>query len=126
MKNVFLLILSILVLSCKGAIEVYSLTEDSQVAPVQGYELEVFFNNNNSMISRIKGKEAIREIGRIKDSLSLKGYQSPYLVGVYYYAIVVNRDTLYTNSNLTSWRYYNKTGKFSVSEELKRQILDVK
>jgi len=51
-------------------------------------------------------KDLINEINKIKDFLENNG-NSDKGVGIYYFALIEGNDTLYSSSDLESWKYKN-------------------
>ena len=130
MKNILYILIILLFISCKSFnyLEIYKCKPVSYVSAIHGDKLKYFFDDYNHEIRKIKFKkrklttDLNKEINKLKDYLVTNGNQDDNRLGVYYFAIIKEQDTLYSNSDLQSWKYKDKVGRYK-SDILIKHIL---
>lgn len=127
-KTAFIFLLLIILVSCRSNYKIFVSRPSSSFNEIHGYDLKKFFNSKNDIRKiKIKDEQLLsKEIGIIKDSLN----KVPSLpdagerFGIYKFAFIVSKDTLYSTSTLKGWRYQNKVGKYEIfSSMLRAEIL---
>lgn len=112
MKN-FLFLFLFLFLSCKKdtKIEVFSVSESYvDGSEIRGNSLDLFFNYNSELIKIRKravciSKTSQNKLQVIKERISNEGKIDTLGMGVYFHAIIFEKDTLYSNSDFKSWKF---------------------
>lgn len=129
MKNILYILIILLFISCKSVnyLEIYKCKPVSYGSAIHGDKLKYFFDDYNHEIRKIKFKkrklttDLNNEINKLKDYLIANGNQDNKS-GIYYFAIIKDQDTLYSNSDLQSWKYKDKVGRYK-SDILIKHIL---
>ena len=130
MKKILYIIIVLLFIGCKSVkyLEIYKCKPVSYGSAIQGDALMFFFDDYNHEIRKIKFKkrklttDLDNEINKLKDYLVTNGNQDDNKLGVYYFAIIKDQDTLYSNSDFQSWKYKDKVGRYK-SDILIKHIL---
>jgi len=95
-------------------------------AEIRGYNVDHFFKETSARkIDNYQFKisnEAKDEFIKLKKSISDFGHIDNKM-GIYYYAFVHKKDTVYASSDFESWKYKNKVGVFK-TVQLKKEILN--
>lgn len=106
----FLLILFFV--SCKkNNLELYFYEPKDDDSVIRGYELQRFFEAEQGVVKHeiplIDGVE--NELNKLMNHMNIEGNEDKGL-GIYYYSIIYERDTLYFSSDFLSWKYKNRVG----------------
>lgn len=128
MKTLYILLFFTVFLSCKTtkSIHIYNCKPINYGSEIRGQYLNKFFEGNNeSRKIKIKNRKLTldlnTEIDKLKNHLDTNGNLDKKM-GIYYYAIIKDQDTLYSSSDLESWKYKDKVGLYR-SDILKKHIL---
>ena len=114
--------------SCKSEYIAYVSKPKFGEDDIFAYKLEDFFNGKKRIKKlRISDYNLLKnELEKIKDTLNRSNPlpRGGEKFGMYKYAFIISKDTLYSDSTLKGWRYKKKVCLFEdISKELKEEIL---
>lgn len=129
MKLLLKVLIITMLFSCerKEYMEVYLCEPISNDSVIRGHSLNKFFeiHDNSRKIHqrRIRlTKNLNNEIEKTKDYLRNNGNVDKG-IGIYFFAIIQDNDTLYAGSELESWKYKNFVAAYK-SELIKKTLLE--
>jgi len=128
MKLLYLAMLITMFTSCEKReyIEVYACEPIDDDSVIRGHNLNKFFNKTDDKrkidFQKINLTQNLNnEIDKLKDYLENKGNVDKG-IGIYYFALIRGNDTLYSSSDLESWKYSNLVNVYK-SNLIKNTIL---
>ena len=111
MRLIYILIFFIVFISCKKQefLEVYICEPINDDSVIRGQSLDKFFDTKSDKrkinIQKINlTKDLNNEMDKLKESLENNGNIDKG-IGIYYFALIRGNDTLYSSSDLESWKY---------------------
>src|SRR5690606_14619795 len=106
MKKIVFIILLKTIYSCSKIVVISSIDEYGY--SITRENLNEFRNSSKINSKTIRGAQFSKEFRKIKGYLR-NGNEDLIPSGIYFYAFINKSDTIYTDPNMTYWRYKGKT-----------------
>lgn len=105
-----------MIVSCKDEkyLHVYYCEPIDNDAVIRASNLSLFYNQNSDSYNIVTKTIVIdnqlgNQLEKVKNHIVEKGKKDTGM-GIYYYSIIFNKDTLYSSSDLKSWKYKDLIG----------------